>query len=109
MPSVIAYSLQTHIIQSSRRSGYGLKQKTDELKTSGMLAHDHDHGLSLPDSSHTDDQSPYRTPTSAGCHQDLLRRAYLYLLGFVGICEPQGLSNLMTLVSYLAKLLVRKV
>ena len=61
-----------------------------------MLAHDHDHVLSLPDSSHTDGQSP---------HQDLLRRAYLYLLGFVGICEPRGLSNLMTLVLNLVKLL----
>ena len=70
-----------------------------------MLAHDHGHGLSPPDSSLTVGQSPHRTPTSAGCHQDLLRRAYLYLLVFVIIYEPRGFSNRMTLVSNLAKLL----
>ena len=34
MPSVknIAYSLQTHIIQSCTRSSYGLKEKTNKLR-----------------------------------------------------------------------------
>ena len=72
---------------------------------SRMLAHDHDHGLSPPDSSRTVGRLLAVLPRQLGA----IRISYVGRTctfgGFVVNCEPRGLSNRMTLVSNLVKLL----